>query len=132
MNVGLEREVEEPGPGDLDRRPRRSRSAAATTSWATSRGLRPSALASGSAPFAWASARSDGRTTGSAPGAPATASNAGCSRAARRSRGSAIGAGHCAAAAVAIERRFATDRPTGTRLPAAAPLASVRRRPPPS
>ncbi len=90
------------------------RSAAATTSWATSRGLRPSALASGSAPFAWASARSDGRTTGSAPGAPATASNAGCSRAASRSRGSAIGAGHCAAAAVEIERRF---RPIGQQAP---------------
>ena len=44
-----------------------ARSAAATTSSATSRGLRPSCLASASAPLACASARSLGRTTGSTP-----------------------------------------------------------------
>ena len=86
-----------------------SRSAAATTAWATSRGLRPSALASGSAPLAWASARSDGRTTGSTPARPATASNAGCRRVVRTWRGSAIGTAHCGGSAP-LRRNVDRDR----------------------
>ena len=105
MKAGSNVRLRNPGPA-ISTVATPVRSVAATTSWATSRGLRPSALASGKAPFAWASARSDGRTTGSAPGAPATASNAGCSRAARRSSGSAIGAGHCAADTIVIVSRF--------------------------
>ncbi len=68
-----------------------SRSAAARTSAATSLGFRPSSLASASAPLAWASAWSEGRTTGSTPGRPATASNGGCRRAASTTSGSLMG-----------------------------------------
>ena len=45
-----------------------SSEAAATTSAATSRGARPTRFASGMAPLAWKSARSEARSTGSAPG----------------------------------------------------------------
>ena len=53
-------------------------SSAPSTASATSRGGRPSVLARASAPFACASARSDGRTTGSTA-CPATAAKAGAS-----------------------------------------------------
>ena len=43
-----------------------------TTSTATSRGVRPSCLASAMAPLAWKSARSEARSTGSAPGTMAS------------------------------------------------------------
>src|SRR5579875_2581996 len=66
------------------------RSAAATTSAATSAGARPSLLAAARAPLAWKSTPSsaEGRSTGSAPGD--TASKAGARRAARVPDGEGI------------------------------------------
>ena len=57
-----------PGPLTSTTAQRSSSEAAATTSAATCWGERPTDLASGSAPLAWKSARSDARRTGSAPG----------------------------------------------------------------
>ena len=67
-----------PGPLTSTSAQMSSREAAATTSSATWRGGRPTTLARGRAPLAWKSARSDGRNTGSAPGA--MVSKAACSR----------------------------------------------------
>ena len=85
----VEGEVDEARAGDLDVRQMPSRSAAARTAWAISRGGRPRRLARASAPLAWASARSDARTTGST-GSPATAAKAGAKRSSSSSSGSAI------------------------------------------
>ena len=58
-----------PGPLTSTSEQMSSREAAATTSSATWRGGRPTCLARARAPLAWKSARSDARSTGSAPGA---------------------------------------------------------------
>ncbi len=91
MKLSLKVRFKNPGPAisTLLHTMARTSCAPATTASATSRGLRPSCLAMANAPLAWASARSLGRTTGSAS-APPTATKAGWSSAATVATGSAI------------------------------------------
>ena len=88
----VDREVEEAGAGDLDRGHAGEVGGGEHVGGDVAR-VAPDRLGEGSAPLAWASARSDGRTTGStaataassSPPARATAANPGARRSARRS-----------------------------------------------
>ena len=90
LNSSVNTKLINPGPAiSVDANTSETSPATSSTRWAMSRGVEPSALARANAPFACASARSLGRTTGS-QALPATAAKAGARRAAMETNGSAM------------------------------------------